>query len=56
MQDLARLPAGTGLLLYRSMPPALLTLPAWWERPDAHRFRDTTTSAAIATVAEGPRD
>jgi len=51
VQDLARLPDGTGLLLYRSTPPTLVRLPAWWERPDAHQFRH---SLAVTSHANGP--
>jgi len=51
VQDLARLPTGTALLLYRSLPPALITLPAWWQRPDAARFTASTASTASAAQA-----
>ncbi len=51
VQDLARLPTGTALLLYRSLPPALITLPAWWQRPDAARFTASTASTASASPA-----
>jgi type IV secretion system protein VirD4 len=51
VQDLARLPAGTALLLYRSLPPALITLPAWWQRPDAARFTTGKASTANASPA-----
>lgn len=50
--DLARLPVGTGLLLYRSMPPALIRLPAWWERSDAALF---TASQQAASAARNSR-
>ena len=53
IQELARLPAGTGLLLYRTMAPALPTRPAWWERPDAHRFQPGRPTVPVPTVAEG---
>lgn len=49
VQDIARLPAGTALLLYRALPPALVHLPAWWQRADAPAIRAsqaTTTPAA----------
>jgi type IV secretory pathway TraG/TraD family ATPase VirD4 len=45
VQDLARLPLGTALLLYRSVAPALISLPAWWERPDATQFKTSQASA-----------
>jgi type IV secretory pathway TraG/TraD family ATPase VirD4 len=45
VHDLARLPMGTALLLYRSMPPALIQLPGWWQRPDADQFRTSQTRA-----------
>jgi len=51
VQDLARLPTGTALLLYRSLPPALITLPAWWQRPDAARFTASKASTANASPA-----
>jgi len=51
VQDLARLPTGTALLLYRSLPPALIALPAWWQRPDAARFTASKGSTASASPA-----
>jgi type IV secretory pathway TraG/TraD family ATPase VirD4 len=43
VHDIARLPAGTALLLYRALPPALVQLPAWWQRPDAPTIRASQT-------------
>jgi len=51
VQDLARLPVGTALLLYRALPPALIALPAWWQRPDAATIK---ASAAEALTARPP--
>ena len=45
VQDLARLPVGTALLLYRALPPALISLPAWWQRPDAATFQSSANHA-----------
>jgi len=51
VQDLARLPVGTALLLYRALPPALISLPAWWQRPDAATIK---ASAAEALTGRAP--
>jgi len=51
VQDLARLPVGTALLLYRALPPALIALPAWWPRRAAATIK---ASAAEALTAQPP--
>lgn len=43
IEDLRTLPDGTALLLYRSVPSALVKLRGWWERSDARAFRDSTS-------------
>jgi type IV secretory pathway TraG/TraD family ATPase VirD4 len=43
IEDLRTLPEGTGLLLYRSVPPALVKLPGWWERREANAYRDSAS-------------
>ena len=39
------LPVGQGLLLYRSLPPAVVDLQPWWERRDADDFRRPAAGA-----------
>ena len=39
VEAIRQLEVGKALLLYRSLPPAVVDLPAWWERPDAEAFR-----------------
>lgn len=34
------MPLGQALLFYRAYPYALVTMPPWWKRPDADRFRE----------------
>ena len=53
IEDLRTLPDGTGLLLYRSVPPALVKLRGWWERPEANAYRD---SASWALAREDGRN
>ena len=50
--DLRRLPVGDALLLYRACPAALIHLPAWWERPDARRFRTHQGSTSAHQSAD----
>ncbi|HET7475206.1 MAG TPA: TraM recognition domain-containing protein [Dermatophilaceae bacterium] len=45
VEAIARIPTGQALMLYRALPAALITLPGWWERPDAHLFADSHTRA-----------
>lgn len=49
VEALARIPTGTALLLYRSVPAALVRLPAWWERPDAKTFSNSLAQALRVT-------
>jgi type IV secretion system protein VirD4 len=39
VEAIRQLEVGKALLLYRSLPPAVVDLPAWWDRPDADAFR-----------------
>jgi hypothetical protein len=48
VEALARIPVGKALLLYRAVPAALVRLPAWWERKDAHAFKDSQAQALQA--------
>jgi hypothetical protein len=43
--DLHALPRGRGVLCSPNAPPAELTLPAWWERPDAAQLKDQAAAA-----------
>ena len=45
VEALARIPVGKALLLYRAVPPALVGLPAWWERKDARAFKASQAQA-----------
>lgn len=40
---------GTGLMIYKNVGNALVTLPAWWERPDHAQFADSQKRAGICT-------
>ena len=39
VEAIRQLPVGQGLLLYRSLPPAVVDLTPWWRRRDAAAFR-----------------
>jgi type IV secretion system protein VirD4 len=39
VEAIRQLDVGQALLLYRSLPPAVVDLPAWWQRRDAASFR-----------------
>ena len=39
VEAIRQLDVGQALLLYRSLPPAVVDLSPWWERPDANAFR-----------------
>lgn len=52
VQDLARLPVGTALLLYRALPPALISLPAWWQRRDAATLQASANHALLGPSRE----
>jgi len=43
--ELAQLPSGTALLLYRNCRPAVVTLTPWWRRKDAKRFTASESAA-----------
>ena len=49
VDEISEMPIGTALLLYRSTVREKVTLPAWWERPDAARFADSVEQARQVT-------
>lgn len=49
VDEISEMPIGTALLLYRSTVREKVTLPAWWERPDAARFADSLEQARQVT-------
>ncbi|MFI7075531.1 type IV secretory system conjugative DNA transfer family protein [Micromonospora sediminicola] len=53
LAELRTLPAGHALVLLGNMPPVEVVQPAWWERPDADRFR--AAQAAFTARLEGRR-
>ncbi|WP_238423979.1 type IV secretory system conjugative DNA transfer family protein [Micromonospora parastrephiae] len=53
LAELRTLPTGHALVLLGNMPPVEVVQPAWWERPDAHRFK--SAQAAFTARLEGRR-
>ncbi|WIM99991.1 TraM recognition domain-containing protein [Actinoplanes oblitus] len=52
--DLRTLPEGRAFALVRNLPPMELTIPAWWERPDADELKQGR-DAFRRMLAEGSR-
>ncbi len=48
VEAIRQLDPGKALLLYRSLPPAIVDLTAWWDRPDGATFRASQTWASQA--------
>lgn len=46
VEAIRQLKVGQALLLYRSLPPAVVDLPAWWQRRDAEVFERSLRWAA----------
>ncbi|WP_436528246.1 type IV secretory system conjugative DNA transfer family protein [Actinoplanes sp. HUAS TT8] len=54
LADLRTLPEGRAIALVRNLPPMELTIPAWWERPDAGELKQGR-EAFRRMLSEGQR-
>ena len=51
VEEIRQLDVGQALLLYRSLPPAIVDLTPWWQRRDAKAFGTQLPSSPNRTAA-----